>query len=343
VRVPSAPVAFTAERRSGIIDVTFTVPSANADGTRPANLARIDIYALTGPATIGDEQVIRLGTRIASLAVKAPRDPSDVIEPDDSAADLAPLVGSGLDQGAAGRVREEVSTLEPAAASAEGEPVVRHYVGVSVNTRGRRGLASKGVAVPLGQSPDPPGEPQVHYDERSITVTWPSVSGALVRYHVYSPDRSAQDQPTATRLTAMPIAGREFVDSRVEWGADRCYAVSVVDARDGLPLESDPGPSTCVTLVDTFAPRVPVGLTAVGSDAAINLAWDANPEVDLFGYLILRGTAPEGLATITPAPITETTFRDPVPEASHYFYAVRAVDKSGNPSPASETVEATAR
>ena len=48
--MPAAPGDLTVDRRGNTIDVQFVVPSANTDGTRPANVASAEIYALTAPA-----------------------------------------------------------------------------------------------------------------------------------------------------------------------------------------------------------------------------------------------------------------------------------------------------
>src|SRR5262249_58657812 len=83
VKLPVAPGDFTAERRGDTVDLQFVVPNANTDGTRPANIQQVDVYAITAPATVTDEQILKYGTKVASVPVKAPRDPDDSAEPDD--------------------------------------------------------------------------------------------------------------------------------------------------------------------------------------------------------------------------------------------------------------------
>ncbi|MSO45445.1 MAG: fibronectin type III domain-containing protein [Acidobacteria bacterium] len=350
MRIPAAPEGFSAERRANIVDLTFTVPATNTDGTRPANIERIDIFAFTGAATVTDQVVLSSGTRIASLLVKFPRDPNAVVEPDDTDDGLEPLVGTGLDQGVTTHVREEVSNFPPAVAPSPGAgPAVRSYIGVGISTSGRRGLLSKRAVVPLRAPPDPPSSPQLTYDERAITVTWTASPGqpqtdSAMAYHVYEVAPAAAISNEARRMTSTPIEATQFLDARVEWGVARCYAVRSVDVRDGMVAESDASPSSCLTVVDRFAPRAPEGLTAVASDAAVNLVWDANTEADLAGYLIARGIdGSDELVRMTPAPVTETTFRDAVAPGVRYRYSVAAVDTSGNVSVSSAPVNATAR
>src|SRR5712671_3099263 len=49
LKIPAPPADITAQRRGSKVDLQFTVPGANTDGTRPANVERVEVYALTGP------------------------------------------------------------------------------------------------------------------------------------------------------------------------------------------------------------------------------------------------------------------------------------------------------
>src|SRR4029077_6707203 len=76
IRTPVAPV-LTADRRGSEIEIALTAPAANVDGSRPANITRIDIYAINGAAaTLPDLQFMKRGTKVASISVKAPKDPN---------------------------------------------------------------------------------------------------------------------------------------------------------------------------------------------------------------------------------------------------------------------------
>jgi hypothetical protein len=369
VKLPVAPANLVAERHGSVVDLEFTVPAANTDGTKPANVQRVDVYAYTGPATLPDEQVLKAGTKIASVDVKAPRDPNATVDEDEPEGDVEPPEGAGLDQGAVARVSDDLSTAQANPAEA------RRYIAVGINKRGRHGPLSKRGAVALADPPATPHAPAVSYDETTITVTWkgpdgfsPQASGLspldvepearspkppadvassalpatppALTYNVY--DVPASGPPV--RLTKKPVSGLSFEDRRIEWGAERCYAVRSIVIVDSLPIESETGERTCKTLKDTFAPKPPKGVTAVASEGSINLIWDANTEADLSGYLVLRGSVDSGsLLAITKTPIQETTFTDSVPAGTRYRYAVEAVDKAGNASAASATVEETSR
>jgi hypothetical protein len=204
VKLPAAPANIVAERRGAAVDVQFTVPTANTDGTRPANVERVDVYAITGPESITDDEILKHGTKVAAVSVKAPRDPNQAVEPDDPDAVAEPPEGEGLDQGTVAHVAEQLTRdalvpYDPATEKSarvktddDGDDVPRPllgpatavpsrtYVGVGISTRGRKGPLSKRVSVPLVPPPPPPGKPTITYDEKAVTVTWPPVTASGV-------------------------------------------------------------------------------------------------------------------------------------------------------------------
>jgi len=396
VKLPVAPGELVAERRGETVDIHFVVPAANTDGTRPANIQRVEVYAITGaPATMPDAQLLKRGVKVASVDVKAPKDPDAAADPDDPSDEIELPEGTGLDQGVVARVSETLSpaamapvdlTKDPdtrksrdAAASADRvllapspEALSRVYAGVGIATNGRKGIVSKRVVVPL--TPPPPAlfQKSMSSTEKAITLTWTPVTAAgmvqapasdgvlpatpigidvpTLAYNVYdvSPREPAADAappraPFATKLTDKPLADPMFEDTRMTWGARRCYTVRVVETVRGLPIESDPAPAACDTLKDTFPPAVPKGLQTVAGEGTINLIWEPNAEPDLAGYVVLRGATATALAPVTPAPIVDSRFTDTVAPGSRFFYAVEAVDKAGNVSAASPAVPETAR
>ena len=238
VKLPAAPADVTAARRGDTVIVELRVPNANTDNTRPANVSRVDVYGFTGSTAVSEDQVVKLGAKVGSVAVKSPRDPDQTLEPDESESDIEPLVGHGLDQGSRAQVGERLTAallvpmqLTEAVANRDPEteetdgPLLgpflagvtsRAYVGVSVDTRGRNGPMSKPAAVPLVPAPPAPSSPTVTYDETSITLTWepsadPSAADLLVShplgvgsralaYHVY-------EVAAAIAVTDAPGAG----------------------------------------------------------------------------------------------------------------------------------------
>jgi hypothetical protein len=244
LRLPAAPAEINAERRGDDVIVEFNVPFANSDNTRPANVSEVEVFGFTGPASVNDEQLVKHGTRIGGVAVKKPRNPDDTIEPDESAADIDPLEGDGLDQGARARVEERltgaalvpVDPTTPAErkrarglkAEAEGPLLglaspgitARTYVALGVSTRGKKGPPSRRVSVPLVPPPPPPVSVAVTYSETAVTVAWTPAGGAAdilpsrpldvpastLAYHVYdvAPGSAAAGRPPDAPPSAPP-------------------------------------------------------------------------------------------------------------------------------------------
>jgi hypothetical protein len=214
VKIPTAPTEFSAERRADTIEFRFVVPATNTDGTRPANVERVDVYALpppapvvmTGPpitqAPLTVTEILKTATKVASVAVKAPRDPNATIEPDDPDSDMDAPEGKGLDQGAVARISNalDADASEPVDAPKRAktpkptpperpdednpQPLLappwvapsRTYVSVGVTTRGRPGLLSARATVPLLDPPDAPDSVAFTYSESAIAVTWTPVT-----------------------------------------------------------------------------------------------------------------------------------------------------------------------
>lgn len=396
--VPAAVADLTARRVGADIYLQFTVPVQNQDGTRPADLAAVEIYGLTVLPQSGrldlpaPAVVLRRGVRVAAVAVAPPAT--------DTGKALSPPADTGGPRGQGERVTviESAATLasppdrgtEPSRkATAAHQPGVppgplwgpgrvsvphRVYVAVGLRGPGRRGPPSPLVAVPLGPIPAAPLAVSACYSETAVTVEWlpaPTARrGALVapappllparpivplppptRYHVYEAAPLAQPGTAPPRqdpprpLTTAPLGGPPFVDSRIEFGTERCYVVRAVETIDGVEVESPSSPPACVTLIDVFPPPPPQGLAVVAGAGVMHLVWEPVGDARLAGYLVLRGDAPdEKLRALTPAPIRETTYRDATVEPGRrYIYVVVAVDQAGNVSAPSNRVEETAR
>ncbi|MBI3493332.1 MAG: hypothetical protein HY047_16360 [Acidobacteria bacterium] len=358
VKVPTPPAEFSAERKADTIDFRFIVPSANTDGTRPANVARVDVYALPDqaerdprmpvapltPVTV--DELLKGAVKVASVTVKAPRDPNATIEPDDPDTEMEPPEGLGPDQGAVARVSDEIAAeaVAPGETSTRAKPAKRQprddenpgpllsppwvvptrtYVSVGVTTRGRRGPLSARVAVPLIDPPEAPDEAEFTYEENAITVTWTPVPPRTAIQDPVGEDEDVlpstpigvplpsiayhvYDAASETRLTTSPVSKPEFSDARIAWGEERCYSVRAVETLNGLSIESDAAFTSCETLVDTFPPAAPKSLDAVASEGAISLIWEPNTEKDLVGYIVLRGAAPGD----TLAPLTPAPIQE---------------------------------
>ena len=385
VKLPQAPADLAAARRGNTVDLSFTVPGVNTDGTRPANVASADVYAITAPASVpplSDATLLKFGTRVGTVVVKAPRDPNLTADADDPSDEVDAPEGPGLDQGAIARVKERLSRdlLTPATVPpdkhAPPPPVetrrdgpllgpapavpVRTYVAFGTSSRGRKGPLSRRVIVPLVPPPPPPSGAAIAYDETVITLTWPPAGpaaplapegllparliGVAARPAITYNVYDTTNPDAVVKLTAAPLDAPTYADTRLVWGEKRCYTIVAAEKVAEATIESEAAPAACETLVDTFAPAAPKELKAISSEGAINLIWEPNAEKDLAGYIVLRGVEPaETLRPITAEPIVEPSFKDTVQPGVAYVYAVRAVDKAGNASALSPRAVETAR
>ena len=134
VRLPVAPAEIAAERRGSSIDIHFTVPASNTDGSRPANIQRVEVYPIDGPFTDSDYELVRKGKRVASLDVKSPSNPESTVEADEPDDELEPLRGSGLDQGAVARIEEQLDSGASSPPAEAGRVPRRTYIGVGIRS-----------------------------------------------------------------------------------------------------------------------------------------------------------------------------------------------------------------
>ena len=73
--MPAAPANSSAERRGDTVDIEFVVPREHRRDA-PGELERVDVYALRRPAVdVRTINIVKHGTKVASVEVKAPRDP----------------------------------------------------------------------------------------------------------------------------------------------------------------------------------------------------------------------------------------------------------------------------
>jgi len=161
------------------------------------------------------------------------------------------------------------------------------------------------------------------------------------------PSTASWNEELPSAITPIPLSMLTFTDS-VELGRRRCYTVRAVRGIGPDARTSDASPPACFTPTDTFPPAAPLSVTTVAEEGAISLLWEPNIELDLGGYVVLRGEAPgDTLQPLTPAAVPNAGYRDDtVKPGVRYVYAVMAVDSRfplPNVSPMSNTVEETAR
>ena len=200
VRVPAAPADFAVSRVDDQVYVRLSAPSTNIDGVRPADVARVEVYAVThaGPVSelseIDVEDLREVSTLIATEAVRPSLPPPPAVQ-EGAPPVPAPSPPSGVDQGAPIVVREvltaesstpadvptrritlpedEVTEIPGALVPpASGAGLQRFYYAVAVSARGRYGPPTAIVPAPLGATSGPPSAPQIMVKEKEVALRW---------------------------------------------------------------------------------------------------------------------------------------------------------------------------
>jgi hypothetical protein len=291
---PGAAVDLSARRVGDDVVLRFRLPEKNDDGSAPADVARVEVYAISvaraadapaAPAFVREAELIgRLETvpEHLSLAFVEPVAGRPVPAPREAAEKPAGRAGSG---DPLGHRWEAAAAVDAEAAPAE--IPVRVYAVVPISAKGRRGPLSATVAAPLEAPPAPPAPPVLRYTERAIVAAWVGDEEAGT-YNVYAGAAAGEEGLPPVPLNARPLAEPAFEDARLAFGVERCYRVSALATVGALPIESAPSAPACITPIDTFPPAAPAGVAAVASAGAISLIWDAVEASDLAGY---RGLA----------------------------------------------------
>lgn len=217
LRLQPARISDLSVRRDGDrVTLQFTVPSANTDGSTPADLRAVEVLALTPPASgpaLGDERFIEAATQVAAIEVEPPRPareevPASPAPPDprpaqgerataaerltDAALRPVPIpVGGTAAREPAGptpavtppgrAALEELGITIPAVSPTvppSAAPIRRFYAVVGRSRAGRLGPLSARVGLPLTPPPPAPPAPAVRYTETVLEVTWDAAPGA---------------------------------------------------------------------------------------------------------------------------------------------------------------------
>jgi hypothetical protein len=206
-----------------------------------------------------------------------------------------------------------------------------------VGPTGRAGAWSEPLTIHVVPVPPVPLVSAISGPE-GITLTWPSEGAPTgTKWRVF---RKKQGDEQAVAVADAPEP--KWVDPMTEENAEVTYQVQTLAPAGSAFAESQRSRAISVTYKDVFPPAAPVGLTAIAGVGSIELTWEPNHEPDLQGYRVYRGEASGALAKL--GELTgEVTYSDKAVEhAKRYVYAVSAIDKIGNESKLSATMEVSA-
>ncbi len=294
ILVPDAVGDLEVRRIGSQVYVQFAVPAANADGSTPVDLDRVDVYGLTtdpeqDPATPPPlDDWLEAATLVASYDVRLPEGEApapdqlemssvgpgeqvvvvEVLEPEL----LEPYVfedDSDSEEDEPDEVEEHPVAL-PLVSPPLPRPPRRTYLVRSVSTRGRESAPSARSEVPLTDPTSPPPPPTITYTETEFVVEWTPATGA--RRPIQAPDGSDTEEPTEE--------DEEGDDEDDDDDEDEPRNVTAVEHDPDAPLPSRP-----IVAVATPSDYL---VYAVGSSRAGDVASLPAPvnmaEVGLFSY-----------------------------------------------------------
>ncbi len=338
---PLAPIVYlprpvpdlAAKRVEDEVVLRFTVPTLNTDGSGPADLRRIEVYAHTGPLPATTD-FLKYGTLVSSIDIEPPPEPKEEREAGEAGAeDAAPEqltltveAREGRErltpQGAVISVREALTEkhleigpmppARPAPPAPPNAPVVerletpetvnfelppmRFYTVVGVSrSRGRRGPYAGPLRVPLAQPLNPPDQVDVSYTESSIALAWPR-------------------QPEDTPLPVAPVPAPSVADPKASVATpppngDRPPAVTPAAGVAAPAIETPPVPPVAATPpVSVVISQETEGTFEIYADVETEGTMDVAPPappptpVSAKAAAAARAAAAAAKAAATPAP-----------------------------------------
>ena len=294
IRVPVAVENLTPRRVGDDVYVSFTVPAANIDGSTPASIARVELYAATALTPPARARFLEIATRVDTVPVAPAADPADA---DAGAVMPEPDPKAGALQGRSVTLRDRITpeamvprelTVLPeerraaqATVGLTAAPRVtalrRFYMAIAFSRRGVPGPPSPIVELGLTALPAPPTGLEVTLSANAATLRF-EPSGGLLGWLL---DR------------ALPLERAPFAEP-------------VVPRTPAAPATSEPPPGP--TRYNVYRELAPDPLVLPDTQAAV-LPWNL--------------TAPQAL---NPAPLATLTYSDPIVlDERERCYSVRAV------------------
>ncbi len=267
-RIPAAPTDLAVTRIDEDVYVRYSVPDANVDGVRPADIARVDLYAMTldrDPQMLTDvdpEDLRKLSTLVSSTQVRRPPPPPPPVK-EGMPPIPTPPPPPGVDPGAAVVVREPLTSdaritakvpepkqapppapiddaPRPFTAPSDTPAPRRYYYAVAVSPRGRYGPHSALVPAPLGSASGAPSPPEITVNEKSMTVKWeppPDARGAASTDPSLLPARSLVAGPPATTYDVYEVSRDATAGPSADLSAEALRAkVEARSAKADAPL-----------------------------------------------------------------------------------------------------------
>jgi hypothetical protein len=310
------PVSDLSARQVGSkILVRFTWPVLTTEGMRIRKLARVELHALSNQDGFDSNDFYAHSELLATWSAAEVSRSSE------------PFV-------------HEVS-IDPARLDRRW-----HFAIKAINLRGKDAGFSNVESLYVIDLPSFPYGLAASLSERTITLSWQSsprspISDAKLSPEGYEIFRSQTGAPFSSEPITI-VESTEYEDGSFQFGQSYIYQVRAYRQREGSRAVTQLSESTEITATDIFPPVSPQNIRAIAVTRAVELSWSPNTDDDLSGYNVYRSEGTEFLKLnkqLLSIPLFRDTHSQP---GTEYRYRVRALDRVGNESDSSETVEVTA-
>ncbi len=247
-------------RFGGEVHLGFTLPTLNQDGTEPADLVRVDVYAMTTQPRLQPDRRLDLeefkeaATLVASVGVRSQETPLGA-DPTGEAIDIRPGQGFPVDltETLAATTLVPVDPWEDERDDEDDDetpeslvrlplmtpplpgPLQREYVVVSVSGRGHESEAPR-VVVPLVESPAPPPAPTLTYTEAVIQLVWELPPGVRAAVQPPMTPTTGVGGSTTAPAAPPPLRSTPIVEWPVASRYDLYELVQIQDEPAARPL-----------------------------------------------------------------------------------------------------------
>jgi hypothetical protein len=304
--VPAAPSDLAAIQRGAKLIAHFTVPDTTTEGTPIKGDTQLDLRAGPAPDVWNESEWAARAQHVA---------PAHITK-------LPPARPNGVGQ--------QLAEYEFSSTAWTGKTIViaARVIGSNQKASNWSALLTVPVREPLAK----PEQLTATSLANGIRLTW---RGAGEHFRIFRRVEGA-DSFADLATTMAP----EYLDASAEFGKTYTYQVLAFAAvAPQKEAQSELSGEATKLYKDEFPPAPPAGLVATPSPASVELSWESNTEPDLAGYRVYRsinGGAFEKIADVNEIP----AYSDhAVERGKTYRYTVTAMDKSGNESGRSPTVE----
>jgi hypothetical protein len=305
--VPAAPADLAAIQRGALLIAHFTEPDITTEGFPIKGDLELDLRAGPAPDVWSESAWAAQAQRVAPAHI----------------AKLPPVRPNGAEQ--------QLAEYEFSSTAWTGKTIViaARVIGSNKKASNWSVLITLPVVAPLAKPEQLIATPLAN----GVRLTWRGSGG---HFRVLRRSQGADSFAELATTTAP-----EYLDASAEFGKTYTYQVLAFDAMaPQKEAQSDLSDEQTILYKDVFPPAAPAGLIATPSPGSIELSWESNAEPDLAGYRVYRSTdggAFEKIADVNEIP----SYSDhAVERGKTYRYTVTAMDKSGNESGRSATVEA---